>query len=257
MKTTIAWWSGGLTSAVACRLALEKYERVRIVYIHIDAHHPDTLRFKADCEAWYGQEIETWQSPHANQFEVIAKARYVNGPAGAPCTKKLKKNVRAQVEAAIPFDRQVWGFEFALREINRAIRFEEQHPATKPVFPLIDARLTKAECAGIIASAGVEIPEMYRLGYSNNNCVGCVKGGAGYWNKIRVDFPHTFAQMAALEREVGASCLKTDTGRKYLDELRPDEGSPSDIVLPECGLFCDIEFAHILSPRAAKIFETP
>ena len=24
---------------------------------------------------------------------------------------------------------------------------------------------------------GIEIPVMYRLGYNNNNCVGCVKGG--------------------------------------------------------------------------------
>lgn len=30
---------------------------------------------------------------------------------------------------------------------------------------------------------------MYDLGYANNNCIGCVKGGIGYWNKIRIDFP--------------------------------------------------------------------
>lgn len=61
-KFVIAWWSGGITSAVACRLALEKYENVKIIYIHISSHHPDTMRFKADCEKWYGTEIETWQS---------------------------------------------------------------------------------------------------------------------------------------------------------------------------------------------------
>ena len=37
---------------------------------------------------------------------------------------------------------------------------------------------------------------MYKLGYKNNNCIGCVKGQAGYWNKIRKDFPDVFDQMS-------------------------------------------------------------
>ena len=28
---TIAWWSGGITSAVACKYALQDYENVKIV----------------------------------------------------------------------------------------------------------------------------------------------------------------------------------------------------------------------------------
>ena len=40
---------------------------------------------------------------------------------------------------------------------------------------------------------------MYKLGYNNNNCIGCVKGGQAYWNKIRIDFPETFNKMAKLE----------------------------------------------------------
>ena len=55
----IGWWSGGITSAIACRLAIEKYPNVRLVYIETGSHHPDTMRFKTDCEKWYGQEIET------------------------------------------------------------------------------------------------------------------------------------------------------------------------------------------------------
>ncbi len=42
---------------------------------------------------------------------------------------------------------------------------------------------------------------MYDLGYPNNNCIGCVKGGMGYWNKIRKDFPEVF-QKRAVARSV-------------------------------------------------------
>ena len=96
---------------------------------------------------------------------------------------------------------------------------------------------------------------MYKLGYNNNNCIGCVKGGAGYWNKIRVDFPEIFEEMSKAEREVGATCLKNENGKLYLDQLDPKAGSPSDHVLGECGVFCQVDFAHIMSKRTDDVLD--
>lgn len=255
MGYVIAWWSGGITSAVACRLALEKYDNVKCIYIHIDSHHPDTLRFKEDCEKWYGVKIETYQSEFRNQFEVIRKKKYVNGTKGARCTLELKKKVRERIEKELKWDNQVWGFEFEKSQINRAIRFQEQYPNTNSLFPLIENKLSKNECAGIVKNAGIELPEMYRLGYANNNCIGCVKGGAGYWNKIRKDFPEVFSEMSKAEREVKASCLKNGKKKVYLDELDENAGNESDLVFGECGIFCQVEFAHIMSKRVDKVLQ--
>lgn len=69
---------------------------------------------------------------------------------------------------------------------------------------------------GMLWKAGIEIPAMYKMGYNNNNCIGCVKGGMGYWNKIRKDFPKVFDRMAKIEREVGATCLKDQSGKYFL-----------------------------------------
>jgi len=80
---------------------------------------------------------------------------------------------------------------------------------------------------------------MYEMGYPNNNCVGCVKGGFGYWNRIRKDFPEVFQQRAALERTVGHSMLKDYKGHPvYLDELEPDRGNMDTEVFPECSIMC-------------------
>ena len=78
---------------------------------------------------------------------------------------------------------------------------------------------------------------MYDLGYRNNNCIGCVKGGMGYWNRIRIDFPGVFDARAKLEREIGASCIKD----VYLDELDPNRGRLEDEVMEECDLICQIQ----------------
>jgi len=48
----ICWWSGGVTSAVACKIAIDIYGTERCKLIMIDTHNEDddTYRFKADCE---------------------------------------------------------------------------------------------------------------------------------------------------------------------------------------------------------------
>lgn len=248
-RPIIAWWSGGVTSAVACRIALERYPNVRLCYIHINSHHPDTIRFKADCEKWYGQPIEQFQSEkYKDQFEVIEKTKYVNGPGGARCTGELKKEVRYLIEQK-EFSNQVHGYEFLKKEINRAIRFAEQYPYTNPIYPLIEKRITKEQSAGIIQKAGISLPEMYLHGFINNNCIGCVKGGKYYWNQIRVEFPEVFAKMMNAEIVAKHSCIKGT----FLHALKPNAGRRAKEIIPNCGTFCDVEFAEVISPKVARI----
>jgi hypothetical protein len=165
---------------------------------------------------------------------------------GARCTTELKRLVRVKYQESNKFSNQIFGFENNAKEINRANRLRENNPETKPEFPLIEAGMTKQNCLGVLKSNGIELPEMYKLGYPNNNCIGCVKGGMGYWNKIRIDFPDTFYKMAKLEREVGRSCLKESSGdRIFLDELDPERGREQKILIPDCGFFCGDEGEYI------------
>jgi hypothetical protein len=82
---------------------------------------------------------------------------------------------------------------------------------------------------------------MYDLGYNNNNCIGCVKGGAGYWNKIRVDFPAVFEKRAKMEREIGHSILKD----YFLDELPKDKGRMSEEVMDDCSILCQLAIMDV------------
>ena len=250
-KVTIAWWSAGITSAVACKFALELYDNVQLYYIDTGAGHEDNKRFIKDCENWYGQKINIIKNSKGfeNHVDVALKSKYLNGVHGSPCTGKLKKDVRFELEKQIDFEHQIFGFEFTKKEINRAIRFKEQHSNTKPLFPLIEKKLDKNQCAWVLKEVGIELPTMYKLGYSNNNCIGCLKGGKGYFNKIKKDFPNWFNKVAEAERIVGATCLKD----MYLDELKGDEGREGEKVMAECGIFCQVELADLISDKTNKI----
>jgi hypothetical protein len=263
----IGWFSAGITSAVACKLAVEEYNDVELFYIGIRSQHEDNERFIQECEQWIGKKIYSVSSEkYEDQFQVIRETKYINGPYGARCTLELKKEVRWQIQEWHQPEAQIFGFEYSKAEINRAIRFREQNPEVNAQFPLIDKKLTKGECAGILAGAGIDLPVMYKLGYNNNNCIGCVKGGMGYWNKIRKDFPEVFEEMAKLEREIGATCIKKNVKETdcednvvrrgeqvYLDELDPDAGDNIKEVVPECGIFCQVEFAHLMDAQVDKI----
>ena len=83
----IAWFSCGVTSAVACKIALSLYEDVQLYYIETGSGHPDNHRFIIDCEKWYGQSIHTIRSDkYLNVEDVLTKKRFINGPTGAACT---------------------------------------------------------------------------------------------------------------------------------------------------------------------------
>lgn len=235
MSRTVVWVSAGAASAVAAKLTLAR-EPATLAYIDPGSEHEDNARFLADLETWYGQRIQRlYSAKYQDTWQVWRERRFLNSPRGALCTTELKKKVRQNFTRLD--DVQVFGY--TVNERNRADRFTEQNPEIDARFPLIEHELTKSDCLELVARSGIVIPAMYRLGYANNNCVGCVKGGAGYWNQIRRDFPDVFARMAALEREIGATVLRADGGPLWLDELDPDRGRMADEPVPSCSLFCE------------------
>lgn len=70
------------------------------------------------------------------------------------------------------------------------------------------------------------------------NCIGCVKGGAGYWNKIRTLFPEVFARRAAQERLLNHALCRLNGRDVFLDELPPDAGIYETEPDIECGVLC-------------------
>ncbi len=233
-KLKVCWISAGVSSFIAGYLERDTIDK--FIYIDIEDQHPDSMRFIKDCEKVLGKEIEVLKSSEYNTVEdCIRTAGVLKMPYGfAPCTNWLKKRVRKQWEEAhkdyeITY---VWGMD--CNEKHRAENLVETMIEFNHCFPLIERNLSKADAHGINFSLGVKRPYMYDLGYNNNNCIGCIKGGMGYWNKIRVDFPEVFESRAKLERDIGYSILK----ECYLDELDPNRGRMSEEIMEDCSIFC-------------------
>jgi 3'-phosphoadenosine 5'-phosphosulfate sulfotransferase (PAPS reductase)/FAD synthetase len=230
---TVVWFSAGAASAVAAKLTLNEGPAV-LVYTDPGSEHPDNQRFIRDCKAWFGQEVVQLRSEkYRDTWQVWEERRFLVGPTGALCTVELKKRQRFAFQR--PDDVQVFGY--TAEESHRAERFREQNPGVDLRTPLIERGLTKADCLAMVDRAGIELPAMYQLGFRNANCIGCPKGGKGYWNRIRREFPDVFARMCKLEHTIGASIFRGETGPEWLDTLHPKSGSDQEPDI-ECSLLC-------------------
>jgi hypothetical protein len=236
MKRIVCWFSCGAASAVATKIAIAENAGklpLIIAYTEVIEEHLDNKRFLADCEKWFGQEIIILgNDKYKRSIYETFKTSAMNIKGSAPCTQRLKKQVRIKFE--LPTDRQVFGY--TAEEQNRLDRFIDANNDVDIWTPLIDKGLGKEDCLAMLKNANIELPEMYRLGYHNNNCIGCVKGGMGYWNKIKVDFPKHFERMASLERFKSQTVLKD----RYLDELKPTDGNYPQEQNIECSIFCQL-----------------
>jgi hypothetical protein len=245
MSRLVCWFSCGAASAVATKIAINdtalcsQFDEVVIAYCKVQEEHKDNERFLLECQDWFGMEIKVlMHEGYGGSIYNVFEKNYMRTPAGSPCTRALKKQVRGKFQR----EDDVHVFGYTLEEKKRSLDFEKNNPDIECEWVLIDNLITKENCLAMVANAGIELPEMYKLGYEHNNCVGCVKGGMGYWNKIRKDFPEEFKRMADFEKRKGYTVLKEpkDGSPLFLHDLHPRRGNIKKEPMIECGIECEI-----------------
>jgi Phosphoadenosine phosphosulfate reductase family len=285
-KQIICWWSGGITSAVACKKAIEIFgqDECRVVFIDTHNEDNDTYRFKDDCEKWYGVPIETITGigeKYEHISDVWRESMSLNTATGAICSTNLKRRVREKWQKDNPYKAQVFGYEFDAKEFKRAQGLHLNNKSVKAIFPLLMLGLSKSDCYDVAIDAEIKVPDAYLHGFRNNNCLktGCVQGGIGYWKKMQAEFPDKFQKMADMEHELTflkgqpVTMLKDQSNEakraslenktlafvflqkhpkypqnKCIDDM---EGRPIE-PLNECNGFCG---ANILTPQSETVGE--
>jgi hypothetical protein len=250
----IGWWSGGVASAMACYLALEKWgDDVELVFCDTSLEHPDTYRFMDDFEKRVGAKVIKIKSERYSEPEDVWIAELaLNFAQGAPCSTQLKKRVRIKYQDTYRDFAQVFGFDFCSKEINRAKAILYNDPDLNPVFPLIVERYDRDRIFTELKKLDIKPPLTYKY-FLNNNCIGafksskggCVQGGIGYWQKMQDLFPHKFAYMADMEHTLSALKGKPVTVCK---DQRKKKGHKPLFLLP-CKDFPEIEDISVIKGR--------
>lgn len=244
MSRILCQFSCGAASAVATKLAIAQNAGAQpliVLNAYLKNEHPDNRRFADDCERWFGVPLTVLrdQKYGADIIQVFRRRGYIKGRYGAPCTTNLKRELLKTVEQ--PGDVLVMGFDAS--ENDRFEDFQERNPDRLARAPLIEAGLGKEDCKAMIERAGIQLPAMYALGYDNANCIGCVKGGEGYFRAIREDFPEQFEELCKVQDEIGeGSYLHRNRETNVRFSLRELGVGPvrRNEKLPACSFFCEI-----------------
>ena len=199
-------YSGGLGSFAAAHRLIHEWkiplDQIRLVFADTLIEDEDLYRFLDETSKALGLELIRLADGRT-PWEVFRDEKFQGNSRIAPCSKILK---RKQIDKWL--DEQTEPLTLVL-----GIDIEEEHRLTRakvnnPNFPVI-APLCEKPYLGhqgrmdLLASYGIELPRLYKMGFPHNNCGGfCVRAGLSQFDKLLREMPDRFAHHEAEQEKL-------------------------------------------------------
>jgi hypothetical protein len=231
MKYLISF-SGGLGSFWSAKKMVDQYGKNNVIALFIDVgwEDDDLYRFIHQTINVLDIKLIYVKAPYTPP-ELMKKENVIYNNRMANCTSILKmrlfksillnKDFKCLGEVFKLNTLIVKGIEFlgTLTSINynlvMGIDYTEAHrcqPIEKNyskygytvLFPLVDDKnYHRKHIYDYLTKNCIEIPKMYKLGFSHNNCGGrCVKAGQGHFKKLLEKLPDRFNELLELEKSI-------------------------------------------------------
>lgn len=221
--------SGGVASAVAAELAIQKFGRSTITLWFADTlwEDEDNYRFIADCMARWGGDLTTYTDGRT-PLQVAEDRMLIPNQRIAPCSLELKiKPFTAFLAAHEKPVTVLLGLDW--KETHRMARPKATYEAIEGVtvdYPLMWKPIDFRPYQEVVKTWNIEPPRMYSVGWSHANCGGrCVKQGIADWNRLRLWQPERFAEVRDWEQaqraKGGARATYAICRDQSNDEVKP------------------------------------
>jgi 3'-phosphoadenosine 5'-phosphosulfate sulfotransferase (PAPS reductase)/FAD synthetase len=213
--------SGGIASAWVAWWVKNNIEGDRVYYFNdTNWEHPDLYRFLNDLEKKLDIKI-TRDNDGRTPEQVFYDVRMLGSNRTPICSRILKAE---RLQRFVNEGETVY-FGIDLKEYHRAARIGPIYArlGVECKFPLIDEMVSKDDTFKLIDSLGIEIPQMYKDGFTHNNCAGgCVRAGKKQWASLIRVYPEIYAERERVEKEFSKFIGKPYTYMKdmSLEELR-------------------------------------
>lgn len=137
-------------------------------------------------------------SSHANRIIIPMRMSGNGSPGMRNCTNDFKirlvNRVARELGATNDNPAQI-GVGISIDEFQRMNSDDPKAPHVHKVYPLIDLRLTRADCETIIHRAGLPIPP-------KSSCFFCPFQSMAAWQSLKNNQPELFEKAASMERSV-------------------------------------------------------
>jgi 3'-phosphoadenosine 5'-phosphosulfate sulfotransferase (PAPS reductase)/FAD synthetase len=197
--THIVLFSGGLSSFESARRVIARFgsKNVRLWFFDTQIEDEDLYRFLDESEKNLGVSIERFTEGR-NPWQIFHDERFIGNSRADLCSKILKRQyLERLLSKNFPKRSKVklyFGLDWTETHRMEALKPRWAEKGYQAVFPLSwKPLLTPNDLKEIPRSMGIEIPLLYRLGFTHNNCGGaCVKAGIKQWSQLWTLFPDRY-----------------------------------------------------------------
>lgn len=197
---------------MAAKRVAEQYgkENVLLVFTDTKIEDEDLYRFMDETVKDLGAEF-LHLADGRDPWEVFFDEKYMGNSRFGLCTKRLKQEVfRNWLESNYKPDECViylgmdWSEE---HRYTRAIPHWEPYTVKSPMCD--EPYLSKDDMFKVLEDKNIELPRLYKMGFSHNNCGGfCVKAGHGHFKNLFEKMPERFLYHEQKEQEFRESFEK-------------------------------------------------
>lgn len=190
--------SSGVGSAVAGKRVAERYgtDGLVLLFADVNMEDPDNYRFLREATAWVGGQAVVLDNDGQTIWDVFKAQRFLGNTRVDLCSRVLKREpMRAWLEANCDPATTTVHLGFDISEEHRIHRAAPHWVPWDVQAPLCwEPVIWKDQAITMLAEAGIEAPELTRLGFPHANCGGgCVKAGIGQFTKLYHLKPDTYA----------------------------------------------------------------
>ena len=245
----IVFYSGGIGSWATAKRVISKYGKDDVILLFTDTliEDEDLYKFIDETVAELGVEFQRLADGRT-PFEVYRDVRFLGNSRLAPCSHKLKQDISKKwiTENFKPDECILYlGIDWTEEHRTKA-PIKNWHPY-KVEFPMCEEPyLSKDDLFEELARLNIEMPRLYKLGFSHNNCGGfCCRAGQGHFARLLEQMPERFAEYEAKEEELrqylgkDVSMMKKNRNKVTypytLRQLREDIEAKKEVDMTDIG----------------------
>lgn len=204
--THIVFFSGGIGSFFTAKRVIEKHGKENVILLFTDTliEDEDLYRFMDDSAKFFDVPV-TKIADGRTPWQVFKDVRWLGNSRLAQCSHILKQKTAEKFIKA--------NFKPEETTLYLGIDWTEEHRTVAPVknwapykveFPMcLEPYITKDEMLQYLETVGIEIPKLYKLGFSHNNCAGmCVRAGQGHFVNLLKQLPERFEEIEQMEKDM-------------------------------------------------------
>lgn len=191
--------SGGVGSYETLKRVLEKVNKEDVVAVFMDtlAEDGDLYRFLNDIEKKLDIKIIrlcVGKTP----IELAFEKKFLWNSRIASCSIELKsKPFRNWLKENYQPDECILYLGIDWTETHRCKAIQKNYEPYKVEFPMCESPwIDKPDMLTMLKNDGIEIPRLYKLGFTHNNCKGCcVKAGIGQYRNLYLKDKITYLEI--------------------------------------------------------------